>query len=194
MVGNDVVDLGDPETRAGVRHPRFDARVFAPEELAVLGFHPEPQRLRWVLWAAKEAAFKVARKRAPATVFAPRRFRVTLAPGGVGRVRWEGGELLLQVACGSDWVHAVASSPGSEGIYARRLVVPPAISPGAAVREHALHALRRLLGAPLAIGKAGRIPFLRRGTQRLRADLSLSHHGRYAAWVCELSPRGEGLA
>ena len=28
MVGNDVVDLGDPETRPGATHPRFDARVF----------------------------------------------------------------------------------------------------------------------------------------------------------------------
>jgi hypothetical protein len=188
MVGNDVVDLGDPETRPGVRHPRFDARVFAPEELAALGFHPEAERLRWVLWAAKEAAFKVARKQKPATVFAPRRFRVTLVAGNAGRVSWEGGELWLRVACGPDWVHAVACSPGSEGIQARQLVVPPAVSPGAAVREHALHALRGLLGAPLAIGKADRIPFLKRGTARLRADLSLSHHGRYAAWACEPPP------
>jgi hypothetical protein len=194
MVGNDVVDLGDPETRAGAQHPRFDARVFCAEERALLQAQADPVRLRWALWAAKEAAFKVARKLAPATVFAPRRFRVTLGPAGIGEVRWEGGRLPLLLARGSDWVHAVVRSPGGGGIHARRLVVPPALSPGAAVREHALRSLRGLLGAPLAIGKADRIPYLERCGRRLGADLSLSHHGRYAAWVCEFIPRGEGPA
>jgi hypothetical protein len=188
MVGNDVVDLGDPETRPGAQHPRFDARVFAAEELGLLAADPEPGRLRWALWAAKEAAFKVARKQAPATVFAPRRFRVTLGPTGIGRVRWESGCLPLLLVRGPDWVHAIVRSPGSGGIYAQRLVVPPALCPGAAVREHALRTLRGLLGAPLAIAKADRIPFLERAGRRLGADLSLSHHGRYAAWVCELPP------
>ena len=188
MVGNDVVDLGDPETRPGAQHPRFDARVFGAEELALLRAEADPVRLRWALWAAKEAAFKVARKLAPATVFAPRRFRVTLGPAGVGGVRWEGGWLPLLLARGPDWVHAIVRSPGSGGIHARRLVVPPALSPGAAVREHALRSLRGLLGAPLAIARADRIPFLERRGRRLAADLSLSHHGRYAAWVCEPSP------
>ena len=36
MLGNDIVDLGDPETRPGARHPRFDARVFTREERAAL--------------------------------------------------------------------------------------------------------------------------------------------------------------
>ena len=54
MVGNDVVDLGDAETRGGPSHPRFDARVFAPAELAALAASAAPNRLRWSLWAAKE--------------------------------------------------------------------------------------------------------------------------------------------
>ena len=37
MLGNDIIDLGDPETRPGARHPRFDARVFTREERAALG-------------------------------------------------------------------------------------------------------------------------------------------------------------
>ena len=32
MVGSDIVDLADPETRPGAAHPRFDARVFDEDE------------------------------------------------------------------------------------------------------------------------------------------------------------------
>ncbi len=193
MIGNDVVDLADPESRPGASHPRFDARVFGPDELAALAAEPEPARLRWTLWAAKEAGYKVARKLAPRTIFAPRRFQVRLGAGGVGHVHWEGAALPLRVASGPDWVHAIVSSPGAGAIRTRRLALPPASSPGAAVREHALRALTGLLGGPLAIGKADRIPFLHRNGRRLGADLSLSHHGRYAAWACELPP-AEGPA
>ncbi len=59
MVGNDIVDLGDAETCNGPSHPGFDARVFAPVERRALAASPAPNRLRWSLWAAKEAAYKL---------------------------------------------------------------------------------------------------------------------------------------
>ena len=87
MVGNDVIDLGDPETRAGSCHARFDARVFDDDERALLLASADPTRRRWVLWAAKEAAFKVARKLDGATVFSPRRFVVRPGDDGHAVVR-----------------------------------------------------------------------------------------------------------
>ena len=74
MVGDDVVDLGDPEARAV--HPRFDARVFGTAERALLAASREPECLRWVLWAAKEAAWKLAAKRGPRPIFSPVGFAV----------------------------------------------------------------------------------------------------------------------
>ena len=65
MIGNDVVDLGDAEVQPGATHPRFDARVFAREEREALRASGAPNRLRWILWAAKEAAYKAARKLDP---------------------------------------------------------------------------------------------------------------------------------
>ena len=43
MLGNDVVDLSDPET-LGPRHARFDERVFTREEL---GLNPEELGSPW---------------------------------------------------------------------------------------------------------------------------------------------------
>ncbi|MGH7855988.1 MAG: 4'-phosphopantetheinyl transferase family protein, partial [Candidatus Binatia bacterium] len=94
MVGNDVIDLRDPETAPGSQHPRFDARVFAPAERALLGASTDARRLRWILWAAKEAAYKVARKIDARAVFSPRRFVVDLA---ARHVLWEGTRLRVDV-------------------------------------------------------------------------------------------------
>jgi phosphopantetheinyl transferase (holo-ACP synthase) len=210
MVGNDVVDLGDPEARSGATHPRFDTRVFAPSELRALGASGVPNRLRWMLWAAKEAAYKVARKLDRRTVFSPPRFVVRLGATGAGEVRHAGGVLAVRVEAGPDRVHAVAFSgpigraalrAGGRvgGLHAGVIAVPPGVasSPGAAVRRAAVQGVAELVGADpseLEIVKRGRIPTVCRGAERLRVDLSLSHHGRYAAWACEIPPIAEGSA
>ena len=36
MIGNDVVDLADPDADPGRLHPRFDGRVFDPSEHALI--------------------------------------------------------------------------------------------------------------------------------------------------------------
>ena len=84
MLGNDVIDLRDPETWPGACHPRFDRRVFTPAECATIAASPRPAMTRWVHWAAKESAYKAARRQRPATIFAPRRFGVD-ARGRLGR-------------------------------------------------------------------------------------------------------------
>ena len=62
LVGNDVVDLHDPQSQPEALHPRFDARVFSLGEREALGASSSPHSLRWSLWAAKESAYKLAKK------------------------------------------------------------------------------------------------------------------------------------
>ena len=56
MVGNDVVDLRDPESAAETLHPRFDKRVFSVREREAMAESRDAARLRWKFWAAKESA------------------------------------------------------------------------------------------------------------------------------------------
>ena len=62
MVGNDVVDLRDPDADASTLHPNFDLRAFAEPERASLVDCADAGRERWAMWAAKEAAYKLARR------------------------------------------------------------------------------------------------------------------------------------
>jgi hypothetical protein len=198
MLGNDIVDLGDPETRPGARHPRFDARVFTREERALLSAAPDPERLRWSLWAAKEAAYKCLKKLAPETCFSPVRFAVLLE---AGRVDCGGQRLRLALFVEGDALHAVATDAGDpEHVVLRTLAARPAgESPGAAsqaVRALARAAAAAQLGCPpdeIEISREGRRPRLRRRGASDELDLSLSHHGRFLAVALE-RPAGAGAA
>src|SRR4029453_11561642 len=81
-----VVDFAASEARAGAAHPRFDARVFACSEREALLRSDAPPGLPWILWAAKEAAYKAVKRADPATVFSPRRFVVARLGGAAARV------------------------------------------------------------------------------------------------------------
>src|SRR5262245_4667090 len=81
FIGNDVVDLGDPEALPGGPHPRFPSRVCNEQELCRIYAATDPMRMLWTHWAAKESAFKAMRKADPAVAFLPRSFRVELRGG-----------------------------------------------------------------------------------------------------------------
>jgi phosphopantetheinyl transferase (holo-ACP synthase) len=193
MLGNDVVDLGDPETRPGARHPGFDARVFTPEERAWLSAAPDPERLRWSLWAAKEAAYKCLKKLAPDTRFSPVRFAVRLETDRIGSVECAGRRLRVALFREGDALHAVATDAADPE---REVLRGLAALPAEPDPEHASQEARRLaretgaagLGCPaeqLEIAREGRRPRLLRRGGLTELDLSLSHHGRFVAAALE---------
>jgi hypothetical protein len=198
MVGNDVVDLRDGETRP-LDPARFDARVFCETELRGLARGADRGRQRWRLWAAKEAAYKAAVREDPATVFSPVCFRVHLdgpGPGGRGdpeREGWvemPGGVVPVRVSEQAGAVHAVVGS-GSGTLAAAMRVSPGDPGPAALAAETRRFARRRIaraLGAGPAdveIRKRGRLPELWIGG-RCAGPLSLSHHGSVVGFAWEL--------
>jgi len=194
MLGNDVVDLADAETRAGAQHPRFDARVLSAAERAALAAAPDTEaarRLRWTFFAAKEAAYKLVRRLEPRTPFAPTRFEVTLLGDGAARVRHEGRVLDVALEECDGAIHAVASPAGADG--GRRVAALAPAAPdedeGAAARRLACTRVAAALGVAasrLDVVREGRLPALRLDGAPLDATLSLSHHGRFVGFACEL--------
>lgn len=197
MVGNDVIDLGDPETRPDACHARFDARVFGASELDLLAASAAPVRLRWILWAAKEAAYKVAKKRDAATCFSPPRFVVRPARDAAATVQHEDARYAVALEVGPGHVHAVATAAGApdERVVARveRLEHGSSVCPGSAARALAIATVAPFLGVAatdLAILRDGRVPRLACATGGFAVDLSLSHHGRFVSFACTLPAAG----
>jgi phosphopantetheinyl transferase (holo-ACP synthase) len=196
VIGNDVVDLRDPDATPA-RAPRFDARVFDAAEQEVVRGSADPARLRWRLWAAKEAAYKAVVRDRPQTVFSPSRFRVRLddvageaADETRGRVSTPAGSLPVTIRACEGAVHAwVCAEPGLVlgGMTRMALDRNDPHAPGVAVRRFAGEQLASRLAVPasaLEIRKRGRVPELWMHGRRL-AGISLSHHGDVVAFACE---------
>jgi hypothetical protein len=174
MLGNDIVDLQDADSRPESFRPRFDARVFSEEERRVISRDPNPLAMRWAHWAAKEAAFKLAKQADPEFIFSPSRLRVEFEPTPTGqspRVQRRGVVTRLDltpVAPGSievrsfesaERVHAVAAPVGSDWGAVNGAVESlesARTDASVAVRELAIREIARILGvAPsrLTVGR-----------------------------------------
>ncbi len=192
MIGNDIVDLGEPELDPRLRNPRFDQRVFSEAERVALKASGAPERLRWIFWAAKEAAYKVARKIDPKTVFSPPRFDVQLNADLRGIVHHETRDYFLLVEEGEGRIHAIATEEGPLDKEQLWNVIPfegDAGTASKAVRALALRELAAELGLPfedLEVRRIERIPVAIWNGKELDIDLSLSHHGRFLAFGCDL--------
>ncbi len=199
MIGNDIVDLADSETRSGACHSRFDRRVFAPEELELFATDRSHVRMRWILWSAKEAAYKAARQACATTVFSPSRFVVRLNRSLRGSVRHENRCWNARVRLDGDCVHAIVNDEEIHGdtIWgARRLTSEDRGEPSQEARRFAVARIASRLGLPverLRIECSGRIPQLIIDDSAPSANLSLSHHGSFVGFACWIGPRWSSL-
>jgi phosphopantetheinyl transferase (holo-ACP synthase) len=190
MLGNDVVDLADVESRVEAHHPRFDARVFDESERALIAAGPPGEIRRWTLWAAKESAYKAARKENASTLFEPRRFVVRVAGDGRLVVTAVARRFRVDVRGDADHIHAVAhrvDDPLDPLCVAVAMLPAAGDDERAAVRRLAAVTIARRLGLAMddvVVARDGRIPALWIRGRRAAADLSLSHHGRFVAVAC----------
>jgi phosphopantetheinyl transferase (holo-ACP synthase) len=205
MVGNDVVDLSDPDTDPATRHPRFDGRAFSAAERQLLAAEGDSNPLRWRLWAAKEAAYKVARRRDANAVFHPREFEVSVCSRERASVRWQHEVFSVRFESCSSIVHAIAVLEGismdSTLARCRRLnpgdgaeLSPADQSSGA--RSLAVGALSGWLGVAenrIEIRSREKIPEVWIAGERSDVELSLSHHGHAVAFAARCGSR-EGVA
>jgi hypothetical protein len=193
MVGNDVVDLRDRDVDPSTWSARFDERVFGEGERELLARSDRPVALRWTLWAAKEAAYKLVVKRDPDAVFSPSRYRVSLCEAAESGVVAAGPHVVpVRIQREADAVHAVATTDGEGVAFGLERLAPGAGLPiGAAQLSDAARRLA-ILGIAeeleldpedVEIRKLGRIPELFVRGARLSGDLSLSHHGSVVAFA-----------
>lgn len=218
FVGNDLVDFAADHNRGRIGQSRFLERALTLDERDRLARENAGDYGFALLWSAKEAAYKAARKHDPMLVFAPRRWQVdvdslapdpderkatvAIAPNTTVIVRWQQGD---------DWLHCVAllgASPGfvdeavarsidveACGDFAERERAGFSCPESGAVRNLAKrllhdHGIRgiEIVRDPDAHRRLP--PRVYAGEDPLSGvDVSLSHDGRFVAAVVHLTSR-----
>lgn len=193
LLGNDIVDLQEARKANNWRRPRYLTKLFTWQEREWIGQSACPDDWVWMLWSAKESAYKLSRRLGAKRAYAPKclevqqwvkdkpnRYRLQL--------RTKQTELMVYTDINSSFVHSVAvpneNSNWQEGI------LPLEGTPRERSEQLREQVCQRIAEADLAVGqetyrieKDDRgIPQVFAGRAPLPIVLSLSHHGRYGAY------------
>lgn len=187
MIGNDVVDLGDPEAQPKALNPRFDARVFTEGERSQIEQSSSEHEMRWMLWACKEATYKLAKRDDHRTIFSPVAFEVSIAGPALAFVCFGDRTTYVRLSRFGDAVHAVAAQNQTDLDCSVAEVKDCRSDQSRVVRDLALGRIAKLHAVPISAvaieNGPARIPEIRLYGEPSPHALSLSHHGRYVAFA-----------
>ncbi len=199
-MGNDVVDLADPENVGKSGDDRFCRRVFNAGELALVAGSSQPDMILWALWAAKEAAYKAVSRFDGSVCSIPRKYPVVIEESANqgccmplrGTVATPAGDIPVCIFVEKEALHAIAAGTTAELEKIVFHVEPlhrDAADTGRFARKILLVELARRLDCAvgeLAVLKEEKrpwAPWVTRRDVRLPVSISLSHDGRFAAFA-----------
>ena len=109
LIGNDIVDLTNPDIDQKHLQKRFINRVLSRDELELLRNSPDQKKMLWILWSGKESAYKVLKKLIPSMVFSHSNISVSFDSRSLqGSVCFQNYHLSLRWIITNKWVHCLA--------------------------------------------------------------------------------------
>jgi len=109
LVGNDLIDLLEPEIKKKSKNERFIKRVLTEKEYSVLKNHEDPDIYLWCLWSAKESAYKILKKVIPDLVFSHSLFEVQRNCKEVGIVTYKKYSIPVKWFYNESWIHCIGT-------------------------------------------------------------------------------------
>ncbi len=202
--GNDVVALGNINAERTVQH-RFYSKFSTPAEQEIYSGSALSAALSfgqfiWLLWSAKEAAYKYWKRLYPQLTFAPVKFTVNnvsielskAQPAYTGRVKFQDEYLYFQSSVTGHYIHTVVDAKehfsfthwGILKIEYHHYEAQSAAARLFALRK--LSSLLKLTGLKVIRHPLG-YPELWLNNEALPVPLSLSHDGFFTAFSCNLT-------
>jgi phosphopantetheine--protein transferase-like protein len=203
FIGSDVVDLsffGQP----AYCHIGFLDRVCTSEEVRMVRTSISPNRLLAVIWAAKEASYKLFAKQLGLTHFLPKQIEVDLESSSIHSVQFrlesslEGNHAEVNIFADTKYVHATALVQRCRyqwQVRATHCAPETGLSPyqeSTFARQVAANLIARRDWQGVGLQFVDDKPFLRNASGlHLEADVSLSHHGSLVSAAIAWNPAGD---
>lgn len=191
MIGNDIISLAEVLPNHQALRPGFRDKVCLPEELHPLTTLFSEEISIWILWAAKESAYKVYRQAGGPAIFAPKKklFQAnSLTKSKIkGITKTPSGNYSTCIQVQADYIIAESWSIDMNDYRLLHRVIPLA---GKEYQEQSAGLKREIPGwvaklyglstesVSLYKNQAG-VPYLSYQGQRMEVSISLSHHGYY---------------
>ncbi len=109
FIGNDIVDLSNPDIVDQHKKERFINRVLDVSEREELYKSDDPKKMLWLMWSGKEAAYKVLKKILPTMVFSHSKIVINFEKLPLcGSVQYGKYTISLRWNTSPSWIHCVA--------------------------------------------------------------------------------------
>lgn len=191
MTGNDIVDLSAAAVESNWRRPGYLEKLFSPEEIDLILSNKDPDKTLWRIWTMKESAYKLHIRMFGGRSFAPQKITCTLTDEQQGEVQFRDNRYLTQTSQNQHYIHTVAFNRADRSpSFSSCCFELPLVNTGTQnsfIMEKLTSHYSRASGthpSNLSLRKdiAG-IPFLYCYFERKSIPVSITHHGRYAAFT-----------
>jgi phosphopantetheinyl transferase (holo-ACP synthase) len=195
-LGNDIVDLADPDSDLSSYRSSFVDRVLHPSEKSYfegpefIASKEKFQILFWSIWSLKEAAYKALKRCLPQLIFSPAKFSVSR---NLSDINFENFHLTGSVTHQNQFIHGIVYGNQSMEQRDNRKYLGVRINhlndfnedtpnPSRLVRRHLSDELMKICAKSsltFEIIEKNNIPSLMLGNQCF--PISYSHHGNFIA-------------
>lgn len=112
MIGNDIVDLDLAKVQSNWRRKGYLDKIFTPAEQTLIETADSPDKMVWVLWSMKEAAYKIHNRKTGIRNFAPTALACNLISldGEKGTVTVDHQTYFTKSEFSLTYVHTIASA------------------------------------------------------------------------------------
>lgn len=156
MIGNDVIDLIAAAKESNWQRRGFLQKIFVAHEQEMIQASSEPERMVWILWSMKEAAYKIYNRATGVRAFIPHLLQCHINDDTCGFVVCNNKVYYTNTAItNEEMIHTVAVSKEDDLVRIQEISM--------------LNILRDELGMPYKYGTSSNI----------KIPVSVSHHGRF---------------
>ncbi len=191
MTGNDIIDLATAAVESNWKRKGFIEKIFTLQEQRYIREAALPDEMVWKLWSMKESAYKIYSSQYGGRFFAPQKFNCTLLTGQNGKVKINNNTYHTDTSTAKNYIYSIARSDES-GMdtfinYCFRLPQCDPYQQQQIIYKKIINGYASVTGAVkngLYVFKdKNGIPFLYAENEKIKIPVSITHHGRFAAFT-----------
>ena len=188
MIGNDIVDIAYTRLTTDYRRKGYLEKIMNDHEQFLIKASLEPFLQTWRLWSMKESAYKIHANKVDYRIFNPSQFKCNVIDDLRGEVSIGSDKYFTQTELNDNYIFTQASENESTKIHHRVSELEQSKHKIQSQRCHSalLEAIvkSRILDRSNTeiIKNSNGKPEVYYNSTKLDIDISLTHHGMYAAY------------
>lgn len=189
MIGNDIVDLKTAAQESNWQRKGFLEKLFTPDEQLHIWRNNNPEQTLWRFWTMKESAYKIYTRVNGRRFFAPHLFSCKLLNASEGQIRFKNNTYSSITTATTEYLYSIATQgqiPG-ENLAGENFELPDAGLSENMIHKKIIQHFSTMNRKPEheygLIKNYFNIPSLYSKTDGCCLPVSITHHGRYAAFT-----------